>query len=424
MTNHSEPTSEITSALEQALSRHRQGRLQEALDGYDKILSLRPDYAEVHLNRGNVLKDLQRYDEALDSYGRALALRPDYAEAYSDRGYALQDLRRYAEALANYDKAISIKPDYAEAQFNKSRLKLLLGQYTEGWSLYEWRWKVAKNKVYFKEFKQPLWLGDQPIAGKTILLHAEQGFGDVIQFVRYLQMVEALGAEILLGVHPLLVPLLHSLNGTFTLATKIIGLPPFDFHCPLMSLPLAFKTDIDSIPANIPYLAADPGRRSHWGERLGNKVRPRIGLVWSGTPRHSNDRNRSVALRSLAPLLRLNFEYHSLQKEVRAEDKSVLAEFTDILCHENELRDFADTAALVAEMDLIISVDTSVAHLAGALGKTVWILLPYAPDYRWMTERSDSPWYPTARLFRQGGVGDWNRVIEAVCAELRQLTLS
>ena len=385
MTDNSEPASQLSDALEQALSRHRQGRLQEALAAYDRILLLEPECVEAH----------------------------------SDRGFILQELRRYSEASASYDRAISICPDYAEAQFNKSRLQLLLGQYAEGWTLYEWRWKVDKHRIYFKDFKQPLWLGDRPIAGRTILLHAEQGFGDVIQFVRYVPMVEALGARVLLGVHPVLISLMQSLRGAFTLGTKLDALPAFELHCPLGSLPLAFKTEVDSIPMDIPYLFAEPQRRDIWRERLGNKVRPRIGLAWSGSASHSNDRNRSVALRSLEPLLSLNFEFHSLQKEIRTEDQSVLAGFTKILCHESELHDFADTAALIAEMDLVISVDTSVAHLAGALGKAVWILLPYAPDYRWMTERSDSPWYPTARLFRQSAIGDWGAVIEAVCSELQ-----
>ena len=385
MTDHSDPASRFSDALEQASSWHRQGRLQEALAVYDRILSL----------------------------------EPECVEALSDRGFIQQELRRYSEALASYDKAISICPDYAEAQFNKSRLKLLLGQYAEGWSLYEWRWKVDKYKIYFKDFKQPLWLGDQPIAGRTILLHAEQGFGDVIQFVRYVAMVEELGARVLLGVHPVLISLMQSLHGAFTLGTKLDALPAFELHCPLGSLPLAFKTEVDNIPTDIPYLFADPQRRDIWRVRLGNKVRPRVGLAWSGSAAHSNDRNRSMALRSLEPLLCLNFEFHSLQQEIRAEDQAALAGFSEILCHESELLDFADTAALVAEMDLVISVDTSVAHLAGALGKAVWILLPYAPDYRWMIERSDSPWYPTARLFRQSTIGDWGGVIEAVCSELQ-----
>ena len=349
-------------------AQHKLQRYDDALASYGNALAVNPNYAKAYNNLGLTLEVLQRYDEAMASFDKALVFKPDYAEAYNNRGYTLRSLKRYAEALSNYDKAISIRPDYAEAQFNKSRLKLLLGQYAEGWSLYEWRWKVAKNKPYFRQFKQVLWLGDQPVSGKTILLHAEQGFGDVIQFVRYVPMVEALGAKLILGVHPALVPLLHSLNGTFTLATKLDELPSFDLHCPLGSLPLAFKTIIDSIPASVPYLAADSEKRSEWRKRLGDKVRPRIGIAWAGSSWHSDDRNRSVSLRSLEPLLRLNFEYHSLQTEVNAEDRAAMTEFTQILPHESELHDFGDTAALLSEMDLVITVDTAVAHLAGALG--------------------------------------------------------
>lgn len=412
-------STETDDILAQARSRRGQGRLHEALAGFDRALSLQADCIQAYCGRGEVLAEMGQYDEALASYDKALELAPDHAEACNGRGYILQALRHYPEALASYDRAVSITPDFAEAQFNKSRLKLLLGDYAEGWSLYEWRWRVPKNQVYFKSFQQPLWLGDGPISGKTILLHAEQGFGDVIQFVRYAPKVEALGARVLLGAHPALIPLLQSLPCAVTLGTRVEAFPAFDLHCPLGSLPLAFKTELDSIPADIPYLAAEPPRRAQWQQRLGVRHRPRIGLAWSGSPHHANDRNRSLSLDRLAPLLGLDFEFHSLQKEIRAGDRAALAAFGVVACHEGALRDFADTAALIAELDLVIAVDTAVAHLAGALGKPVWVLLPYSPDYRWLTGRRDSPWYPTARLFRQDRVGDWAGVIEAVRAELQ-----
>ncbi|MEJ2652260.1 MAG: tetratricopeptide repeat protein [Gammaproteobacteria bacterium] len=430
-------------------------RYAEALGDYDQALSLKSDYAEAHFNRGNALTSLQRYQEALaaydtalslgiasaeihnargvalcrlgqsdaalDSFAAALAIEPGWAEVHGNRGFALQNMQRYAEALAEYDQAIGLSPDYAEAQFNKSRLLLLQGRYREGWALFEWRWRVAKNRGYARHFKQDLWLGEQSIAGKTILLHAEQGFGDVIQFVRYVSMVEALGARVILGVPPDLVTLLRSLNATFTPATRTDARPAFDLHCPLMSLPLALGTTLDTIPAAGPYLAADLDKRGEWRSRLGSRCGPRIGIAWSGSPAHPNERNRSLSLRSLAPLLRLDFEYHSLQKEVRAADEAAMSEYPQLATHAGELHDFAETAALVAEMDLVITVDTVIAHLAGALGKPVWILLPYAPDYRWMTERHDSPWYPSARLFRQRSGGDWQGVMDEVCEALRRM---
>ena len=430
-------------------------RYPEALAAYDKALSLKPDFAEAYNNRGTVLKDLRRYDEALSSFNKAIALKPGYtnaynnqgatlvilqrhdealasydkalslnpayAEAYNNRGTALEHLRRYDEALASYDKAIDLKPDFAEARYHKGLLNLLLGNFEAGWRLHEWRWKTAQLEDFAKNFKQPLWLGDKPISGKTVLLHSEQGLGDTIQFARYVPLVEALCATVILGVPADLVALFRTLEGNPTLIAEGDTLPEFDLHCPLMSLPLAFGTTIDSIPAQIPYLAADPQQRLAWHDRLGPKLRPRIGLVWSGNPNNINDRYRSISLRTLAPLLNEDYAFHSLQKELRAGDRVALAEFPQLHSHSEALHDFTDTAALVAELDVVITIDTSVAHLAGALGKPVWILLPYAADYRWLTERSDSPWYPTARLFRQGSIGDWSSVIENVISVLRSL---
>jgi Flp pilus assembly protein TadD len=429
-------------------------RYDEALSAYEQALSLKPDFAEAYNNRGNVLKDLKRYDEALVSYGKATVLKPDYAnaynnqgatlvilqrhdealasydkalslhpayaEAYNNRGTALEHLRRYDEALASYSKAIELKPDFAEARYHKGMLSLLLGNFADGWRLHEWRWQTAQLQDFAKNFKQPLWLGDPPIAGKTILLHSEQGLGDTIQFARYVPMVEALGATVILGVPVDLLALFHTLEGHFTLIAEGDALPGFDLHCPLMSLPLAFGTTLDSIPARIPYLAADPQKQRAWQGRLGPKVRPRLGLVWSGNPHHINDRYRSMSLRTLAPLLKEDFEFHSLQKALRAEDWAALADFPQLHSHSEALHDFTDTAALVAELDGVITIDTSVAHLAGALGKPVWILLPYVADYRWLTQRNDSPWYPTARLFRQNSIGDWSNVIEDVIHGLHE----
>jgi tetratricopeptide (TPR) repeat protein len=394
-------------------------RHQEALACYDKVLALKPDFAEAYNNRGNVLKDLRRYEEALASYDKALLRKPDYAEFYNNRGNTLKELGRYEEALAAYAKAIALKPGYADAHYHLGLLKLLLGDYRQGWPLHEWRWKAGKEKTFICELKQASWLGGRPLAGQTILLHTEQGLGDVIQFARYVPMVEALGATVILGVPASLQALLGTLKGSFTLATKGDELPEFDLHCPLMSLPLAFKTTVDTIPATVPYLSTEPQKRHEWRERLGVKHRPRVGLVWSGNPEHKNDRNRSMALHYLAPLLGLDCEFHSLQKEVRREDRETLAEYPHIRTHDGELNDFADTAALIAELDVVISVDTSVAHVAGALGKPVWILLPFNPDFRWLTERNDSPWYPTARLFRQRRCGDWEGVVADVYAALQ-----
>ena len=396
----------------------------DAVAAYDKAIALKPDFAEVYNERGNILSELYRYEDAVDAYRRSIALQPDNAVAFCNLANVLKNLKRYDEAMVCYDKAIALWPDYADAFLYKSLLLLLLGAYEEGWKLFEWRRKFDEMNGSARVFDQPLWLGDEPPAGKVVLLHAEQGYGDAIQFVRYVPMVEALGARVILEVPAVLVPLTNTLRGAFTTVARGKKLPAFDLHCPLMSLPLAFRTTVDTIPASVPYLDSIPGRRGQWSERLGDKARPRVGLAWSGHMANPKDRARSIPLRDFSALLELDVEFHSLQKEVRTKDAAALAGFTQIRSHGSALRDFADTAALVAEMDLVVTADTSVAHLAGALGKPVWILLPFVPDFRWLTERNDSPWYPTARLFRQSASGDWRGVIAEVREQLQGAGLS
>ncbi|BCK86457.1 photosystem I assembly protein Ycf3 [Sideroxyarcus emersonii] len=397
---------------------HQLKQYRTALESYDKAVALRPDDAVAYYNRGATLLCLDENLAALDSYDRAVALKPDYAEAYSNRGVVLQDLWRLDEALESLDRAIALKPDHAAAYWNKALLKILTGDFAAGWRLYEWRWKDCQ-KDQARDFAQPLWLGEQPVSGKTLLIHAEQGLGDVVQFCRYAPMAAALGARVVLEVHAPLVALLATLEGGCTIVEKGQPLPPFDLHCPVMSLPLAFKTTLANIPATVPYLHADAGKQLAWRRRLGDAAQPRVGLVWSGSATHKNDRNRSIPLQQLEPLLGLPLEFHALQSEVRRHDETALAAFGQIHLHQDELGDFSETAALLQQMDLVITVDTAVAHLAGAMGKPVWILLPFAPDYRWMLDRNDSPWYPSATLFRQPAAGDWPAVITNVGRELR-----
>jgi hypothetical protein len=266
-------------------------------------------------------------------------------------------------------------------------------------------------------------MGEPSIGGRTLLVHAEAGMGDTIQFCRYLPMVEATGARIVFEVQSALVALVSTLECRLTLVHGGQELPHFDAHCPLMSLPLAFRTEVATIPAAVPYLYADEHKRRQWRDRLGEKRGLRVGLVWAGNPEHGNDQNRSVALKALGPLLDLPVEFHSLQREYRDGDEAWLGRQAPLIRdHRQELNDFSDTAALAAELDLVISVDTSVAHLAGALGRPVWILLPFVPDWRWLIERTDSPWYPSATLFRQSRLGDWDSVIGKVRGELAKLT--
>ena len=393
----------------------------KALFDYQKAIKLSSN-PYILFNYGNALKELKRLDEALHVYDKSIELKPNYAEAYNNRGVAFEQLKRFDDAVISYDRAIQIKPNDAEAIFNKSILKLLLGEYKEGWQLYESRKDKEDSKNRYPKFQASLWLGNVSIKDKTLLVHSEQGLGDSIQFCRYLPILKSFKPKkIIFHVEKLLLSLLSSMDNEITFLEKNRALPSFDYYCPLMSLPLALKSTLETIPANIPYLKADNVKNKHWQEKLGKQTKPRIGLVWSGSTKHKNDHNRSLKLQQLSSLLKLPFEFHSLQKDIRDGDKKTLKAYKNIDQHHKDLDDFSDTAALVNQMDLIISVDTSVAHLAGALGKKVWILLPFIVDFRWLLDRDDSPWYPTAKLFRQSQIGDWNSVIQQLISELNIL---
>ena len=392
--------------------------LAQALASYEHAIALKPDFVEAHNNRGKVLKELARLDEALASYNNAIAVSPKHPDAYSNRGFIFQEMKRLGEALASYDQAIALKPDYTEALWNKAIALLLTGDFTQGWPLYEQRWDNKTLELKKRIVPQPLWLGIEPLNGKTILLHAEQGFGDTIQFCRYAKLVSALGARVILEAPSALMPLLSGLEGIDVLVQVHQPLPDFDYHCPLLSLPLAFKTTVQTIPGSGPYLKADQTKLLAWKEKLGQKIRPRIGLVWSGNPKHKNDSNRSMTLQQLQACLPDGYDYISLHKEVKTSDQEILDNQVTIRTFSHELNDFSDTAALCELMDVVISVDTSVAHLASALGKETWVLLPYAPDWRWLLDRQDSPWYQSVRLYRQDEQRDWNNVLISVAADL------
>jgi hypothetical protein len=307
-----------------------------------------------------------------------------------------------------------IKPDFIGANWNKSLALLLTGDFDNGWKLFEWRWQLEENQEIAKkhQLKTPLWSGTEPLIGKTILLYVEQGLGDIIQFCRFTKQVSDLGAKVILEVPKALIKLLSELEGVDQIVVIGDPLPFFDYQCSLMSLPLAFKTDELNIPKSSPYLFTNSIDASIWKRRLGIKTKKRIGLVWSGNIKHKNDNNRSIQLQDLLLYLPDCFEYVSLQKEVRENDIGTLQNNQEILQFSSELKDFTDTAALINCLDLVISVDTSVAHLAGALGKPTWVLLPYVPDWRWMLNRDDSPWYPSITLFRQSSNSDWRSVFE------------
>jgi len=395
----------------------------EAIGAFREAIALKPDFPEAHSNLGNMLKAQNQLPEAVAAYRRALELRPGYIEALNNLGNALHASGLSSEAIATYRRSQALQPAQGDAYFYESLVHLALGDLAKGFAEYEGRWK-SDLRAGRRDFPQPLWLGEPALTGRTLLLHAEQGLGDTLQFVRYAALAVERGATVVLEVQPALQSLLSRFPGVQAVVAKGDPLPAFDLHCPLLSLPHAFRTTLETIPARAPYLSAAAERVAHWRSRLprGPRGRPRVGLVWAGNPNHNNDRNRSVPLALLRPLFAPgSADFYSLQKDERSADERQLAAALGMVDLAPELGDFDDTAAALAELDLVISVDTSVAHLAGALGRPVWVLLPLNPDWRWLLRRGDSPWYPSMRLFRQERAGDWTRPVAELAAGLAGL---
>jgi tetratricopeptide (TPR) repeat protein len=381
----------------------------------------RPASAEALCIRAHALDALDRPEEALATYQRVIELRPDHGEALNNLGNVLCQLGRIDEAIAIFERVQSLRPADADAHFNSSFAYLAAGDYERGWKEYEWRWEALRAKLPSQPPGTPLWLGEQDIAGKSVVVYAEQGFGDAIQMARYVPLLAARGAEAAIACAPALADLLRSAPGVRTVFSSKEPPIAFDYHVPIMSLPRAFNTTLASIPSQVPYLHAPGPAVDAWDERLSALgAQRRIGLAWAGNPRHRRDRARSVPIELLAPLLGARgCSFVSLQKGDAAASLRTLDPLGErVLDYTAELESFADTAALISRLDLVISVDTAVAHLAGALGKPVWIMLPSVPDWRWMRGRCDSPWYPSARLFRQPERGDWKPVIQAIATEL------
>jgi tetratricopeptide (TPR) repeat protein len=402
-------------------------RREEAIASFDNAIALRPDDVPAYSNRGNVRLELANIEDAIVDFDTAIALQPDYAPAHCNRGNAMVALLRLSEAAACFRTAIALQPDYGEAHWNDGLRLLLTGQFEQGWRSYEWR-KQLKYPVAVRPYPQPLWLGEQDIAGKVLFIYWEQGLGDTIQFYRYAKLAEARGAKIVMEVQHVLHGLLTQLSATIQLITPDETPSPFDYHCPLMSLPLAFGTTLATIPAEPYYLWADETMRAIWSARLDAShaspiKKPRIGIAWSGSADHHHDHLRSLTLATCLPLLDQDADWICLQKEIRDTDSAARQRAASLRSFSDELGDFSDTSALVDQMDLVITVDTSVAHLAGAMGKPVWVLLPYSPDWRSLLDRDDSPWYPSAKLFRQPRVGDWDSVIDQVARALASINI-
>jgi len=396
------------------------GQYELALDAYNKAIDLQPNFPEAYTNRGCILRKLNRESEALDSCRTAVQLRPDKALFHYNLGIVEQEFGYWHAAIESYTKATQADPNSVDAHWNKALLLLLTGNWPSGWLFHEWRWKKDTFTSPRRGFTQPLWLGEFSIKGKTILLHREQGLGDALQFCRYVPLVKQLGARIILEVPKTLIGLLSKLEGIDEIVEQFKPLPTFDVHCPLMSLPLAFNTTLETVPFPKGYLVAEASHVTRWEELLGKTNRPRVGIAWSGNPKHQNDTIRSLALHQLLPFLPPDFDYYVLQKDVREADIVVLRDQPNIRRFESEIQDFSDTAALCTLMDLVISVDTSIAHLSGALGKATWILIHTPPEWRWLADRTDTVWYESVRLYRQPSEGDWQSLLAQIEKDLRQ----
>lgn len=413
-----------------ALSLAKLGENERALQYFERLTTRHPQLAEVHYNKGNLLGVMGRYDDEMAAYGKAIARKPDFVRAYVNLGVALRDQHRFDEALLQFKKALAIDPNDAGARTNRAQTNLLLGEFEHGWREYEWRWRDGTDSHGFDAAQ--LWTGAQALAGKTVLVHHEQGFGDTLQFVRFTDRLSAAGARVVLRVQNALLPLLQAYPGVAEVVGEDTPLPPFDYHIPLMSLAFALKVRAADLAAPEhspqPYLGADPVRVAQW-ERLfsSSARRPRVGVVWSGSRGHLNDRNRSIPLAQLATLFDANAEFVSLQKDVRDDDRVHFGELVQrgiLRDVAKRLENFADTAALISQLDLVIAVDTAVAHLAASLGKPVWIALPFTPDWRWQMNRCDSPWYASVRLFRQSARGDWLNVVRELRDALAALPVA
>ena len=393
-------------------------RFEEALESYDKALGIKANYPAAYLNMGNALRKLGRPDAAAVSFQKALVLKPDLTQAHNNLGNVLMDLDRFEGAALSYSNAIRHDPDNIGAHKNFGIINLLLGNFDIGWPEFSWRRFEEESNIKSRVYSQPQWDGAD-LTGKTIFVYPEQGLGDTIQFVRYLPMLRALGGRVVFDPPLPLARLLEDLDGVDVMVENGEPLPPFDCHSPLLELPRLFDTTPDTIPAADACLQADKDLVEAWAERLGPKEGYRIGLAWAGNPSHVNDRNRSIAPELFRPLAEMpGVSAYSLLVGRDGEAGRVFGgAVTDLA---EDLTDFAETAAAIANMDLVISVDTAVVHLAGALGTMVWTLLPLNPDWRWMLNRDDSPWYPSMRLFRQKKRKDWESVLDRVAIALAE----
>lgn len=411
----------VGALLDMGRALHAAGHIDAARESFERVTTTAPANAEGHYNLGVLAWNADRVEEAIAHYRRAIQRKPDFVIAYSNLGVALHAAGEDVEAMEVLDRAIAQAPNDPSAYWNKALLQLRNGSYDEGWKLYEWRWAAGKAGIPRRYPGRPLWLGGTPVRGRTVFLHAEQGLGDTIQFMRYVPMVAALGARIVMEADAALLPLCHRLEGVEAAIPPGAKPPRFDVHCPLMSLPLIFRTTRETIPAAIPYVRPSEERLAFWSARTGRSVGPRVGLVWRGNPLHEGDAARSMPFEVLRDALVPGLNYVCLQKPVSRADKRTMRGMSGIEVPGIALRDFDDTAAVIALCDVVIAVDTAVAHLAGAMGKPVWLALPLRSEWRWLKERADTPWYPSMSLLRQEEQGNWLPVVATLRAKLSDL---
>ena len=393
---------------------------EKAVLDFTKCTNLDPKKADLFYNRALVYRKLHDNENAIADYTRAIGLDDSHYQAYNNRAIALRDAKRFDRAINDFDKAITINRDFAEGYWNKALTLLRIEKYEDAWPLLEYRWHTHNFTSPNRNFDEPLWLGNETLDGKTILIHSEQGLGDSLQFCRYIAMLRDLGCQIYLEVEKPLIGIMRALLPSSCIFEKNSDLPDFDFHCPMMSLPLAFKTKIETIPCKKPYLSACDSHKVFWQNKLGAKTKPRIGIAWQGNPAHTNDASRSIPLKKIIDYLTTDFEWFSLQKDISVEDQNIIKTRSKIHHFGQEIDGFCSTAGLCDALDAVVSVDTSIAHLAGAIGRPVHILLSYNADARWHENRSDSPWYPTSVLHRQKINDDWSTVLVSAIKTLNQ----
>lgn len=400
-------------------------RPEEAAESFKRAIAIKPNYPEAHNNYAGVLGAAGKLDEAIAEYNLAVEQKPDYADAWDNLGSTLRRAMRFDQAMAAYDKAIAIRPNFAYSHYNRGTLKLSLGQMTaDAWDDYEWRWRSPTFGHPIRNFGgKPMWDGKEDLSGKSILFHAEQGLGDVLQFVRFSILLAERGAHVIVEAQPELASLLVEVPGVSTVIARGSLLPDFDFHLPMLSITRVLNTTLETIPKDVPYILAPAVAYEEWRQvtradaKAEGKKKLRVGLTWSSNPANVLGRLKSIKLEQLAPLAAApNVRFYSLQLGPAAEE--VATSPFPVIDHTAKLTDFVQTSGLVSNLDLVISVETSVAHLAGALNHPVWLLTSTPPDWRWMQDRTDSPWYPSMVLYRQEKPGDWSVPIQRIAEKL------